>query len=99
MYIVPKAVWEGGPSAHVLGRIAGEIDAVNAWLNGEIYEGRLETAAERGPDGPRAWTTGDIGSGPCYGKNHALSGLYRAMGLSHSRDAREADGWREEPAS
>ena len=95
VYIVPKRTWDGADAAHVLGRIAGEIDTVNAWLGGEIYEAQLKTAAEHGADGPTAWTTADTGSGPCYGKSHALSGLYRSMGLPHSREAREKAGWRE----
>ena len=95
VYIVAEGTCDPAGEPHMLRRIQGELDQVNAWLNGEIYEARLESRTADGAGGDPAWTSADIGAGPFYGGEHAASGLYRAMGLPAATDAREKAGWRE----
>ena len=100
VYIVPRQAWNAAVHEnHLRDRIQGELDEVNAWLNQEIYEARLEQAVTCTERGTVKWTSARKPAGPFYGNNHALTGLYRAMALPHDRDSRDEAGWRELPAA
>ena len=99
VHIVPREVWNPAQENHLRGRVQGELDEVNAWLNQDIYEAQLEHAVTCTECGSVKWTSAGKPAGPFYGNDHALSGLYRAMALPHGRDNREKAGWREIPAA